>query len=103
MVIFDMISDALVSPMADEVRREIKKNLEKAAIKAFCAPPIRSNRQNIEAKYDKEISDVAMTSKIAITTLSLQMDSSINGLGQKAIHQTISEHSNKFNDFNVVE
>lgn len=98
-----MISDALISPMADEVRREIKKNLEKAAIKAFCAPPIKSNRKNIEAKYDKEMSSVAMTSKTAITNLSIQMDSSINGLGQKAIHQAIIECNNKFDEFNTMD
>ena len=41
-----------------------------------------------------------MTNKTAITTLAAQMDSSINGLGQKAISEAVSKNSNSFEDLN---
>ena len=39
-----------------------------------------------------------MTNKTAVTTLTAQMDSSINGLGQKAISEAVSKNSNSFGD-----
>ena len=68
--------------------------------KAFCAPPIISGRKDIVDKYDEEIGTLAMTNKTAVTTLAAQMDSSINGLGQKAISEAVSKNSNSFEDLN---
>ena len=39
-MLVDLVIDALIGPMSESARREIKKTLERAAIKAFCAPPI---------------------------------------------------------------
>ena len=41
-----------------------------------------------------------MTNKTAVTTLAAQMDSSINGLGQKAISEAVSKNSTSFEDLN---
>ena len=97
-MLVDLVIDALIGPMSESARREIKKTLERAAIKAFCAPPIKSGRKGIVDKYDEEIGVLAMTNKTAVTTLADQMDSSINGLGQKAISETISKNSTSFED-----
>ena len=43
MSIADVVSDALCSPFTEVARREIKKTLEREAIKAFCAPPIKAS------------------------------------------------------------
>ena len=95
-MLVDLVIDALIGPMSESARREIKKTLERAAIKAFCAPPIISGRKDIVDKYDEEIGILAMTNKT--TTLAAQMDSSINGLGQKAISEAVSKNSNSFGD-----
>jgi len=84
-MLVDLVIDALIGPMSESARREIKKTLERAAIKTFCAPPIKSGRKGIVDKYDVEIG-------------AAQMDSSINGLGQKAISETISKNSTSFED-----
>ena len=99
-MLVDLVIDALIGPMSESARREIKKTLERAAIKAFCAPPIISGRKDIVDKYDEEIGILAMTNKTAITTLAAQMDSSINDLGQKAISEAVSKNSNSFEDLN---
>ena len=98
----DLVIDALIGPMSESAIREIKKTLERATIKAFCAPPIISGRKDIVDKYDEEIGILAMTNKTAVTTLAAQMDSSINGLGQKAISETISKNSTSFEDLNPI-
>lgn len=51
-MLVDLVIDALIGPMSESARREIKKTLERAAIKAFCAPPIISGRKDIVDKYD---------------------------------------------------
>ena len=103
MSIADVVSDALCSPFTEVARRQIKKSLEREAIKAFCAPPIKVSRKDIVEKYDEEIGILAMTNKTAVLNLSNQMDSSINGLGQKAISEAISKNSNTFDDLNPEE
>lgn len=97
-MLVDLVIDALIGPMSESARREIKKTLERAAIKAFCAPPIKSGRKGIVDKCDEEIGVLAMTNKTAVTTLAAQMDSSINGLGQKAISEAVSKNSTSFED-----
>ena len=99
-MLVDLVRYALIGPMSESAIREIKKTLERAAIKAFCAPPIISGRKDIVDKYDEEIGNLAMTNKTAVTTLAAQMDSSINGLGQKAISEAVSKNSNSFEDLN---
>ena len=44
-----------------------------------------------------------MTNKTAVLNLSNQMDSSINGLGKKAISEAISKNSTTFDDLNPEE
>lgn len=87
-----------MDPCQNQPDEKLKKTLERAAIKAFCAPPIISGRKDIVDKYDEEIGILAMTNKTAVTTLTAQMDSSINGLGQKAISEAVSKNSNSFED-----
>ena len=70
MSIADVVSDALCSPFTEVARREIKKTLEREAIKAFCAPPIKASRKDIVEKYDEEIGILAMTNKAAVLNLS---------------------------------
>ncbi|MBP2623494.1 hypothetical protein [Streptococcus oricebi] len=93
MDVIDTIGDVL---QGKKDLKEIKKDLEKAAIKAFCAPPIKAERKKIEADYDKQISITAATTKTAITTLSYQMNEKIKGKGQTAIDETIDKHSKDF-------
>ena len=89
-----------MAPCQNQPYEKSKKTLERAAIKAFCAPPIISGRKDIVDKYDEEIGNLAMTNKTAVTTLAAQMDSSINGLGQKAISEAVSKNSTSFEDLN---
>ena len=75
---------------------EKSKTLERAAIKTFCAPPIKSGRKGIVDKYDEPERVLAMTNKTAVTTLAAQMDSLINGLGQKPLARLLVKNSTCF-------
>ena len=78
--------------MSESARREIKKNIRKSSYQSIlCSSYKKSGRKGIVDKYDEEIGVLAMTNKTAVTTLAAQMDSSINGLGQKAISEAVSK------------
>lgn len=85
--------------IGEEARKKIRKTLEKSAIKAFCAPPIKTEKEEIIKKFDEEIKTLATTNKTAMTTLSYQMDTAISGLGQKAINSAVEKHITDFDKF----
>lgn len=78
--------------------REIRKQLEKEAIKAFCAPPILSDRRSIVSKYDERNTTVAASTKSSVLVLSHQLDTAIEGLGGKAINSALKTHSADFDE-----
>ncbi|MFZ7334193.1 hypothetical protein [Streptococcus pluranimalium] len=95
--IMDMITSGATG--GAEGARALKKKLDRYYIKTYCAPPIKTDRKQIEKTYDELIDVAAASAGTAVQTIGAQMDSGIKGKSGKAVLNVVNDNRSKFSDF----